>query len=244
MKRHAILIQAPLSGRDKLSGVSADIACWQKFLMSLSGGAWNRDEIVLLKNPSKVTLDSALILAKYSDFSIVAFSGHGFVKKNALGLLETFLYINDTKECPVISEFDLNPGTPRCIVSFDCCRKIETPLLTESVTADFSERATELERSKFREEYERQISMCERGCTHLYSASLDESASDQPSFTQIMMNFAQRWSIDNPRKSMNVRDVMQTTMGLMKANGLKQQTPVYNAGRRLNHFPFIVGGGE
>ena len=59
-----------------------------------------------------------------------------------------------------------------------------------------------------------------------------------------MMNFAQRWSIDNPRKSMNVRDVMQTTMGLMKANGLKQQTPVYNAGRRLNHFPFIVGGGE
>ena len=244
MKRYAILIQAPLSGRDELSGVSADIWGWKNFLMSLSGGAWNKDEIVILTNPSKAILDSALILAKYSDFSLVAFSGHGFAKKNALGFLETFVYINDSKDNSVVSEFDLNPGTPRCIVSLDCCRKVVTPKLTESVMADFSETVSESVRSKYRAEYERQILMCEKGCTRLYSASLDESASDQPSFTQIMMNYAQKWSADNPRKSMNVRDIMQITAGLMIANGLKKQTPVYNGGRRLNHFPFIVGGGE
>lgn len=242
MKRHAILIQAPLSGRDALSGVSADIFGWKKHLMSLSGGAWNRDEIILLKNPSLTTLKSALILAKYSDLAIVAFSGHGFVKKNNLGIFETFLYINESRTGSIVSEFELNPGTPRCIVSLDCCRHVETQSLTECVTADFSETSSEIERLKYRAEYERKFMMCEKGCTRLYSASLDESASDQPSFTQIMMRFAEKWSHDNPNGSMNVRDVLLATADLMKVNGLKQQTPVYNAGRRLNHFPFIIGG--
>ena len=71
MKRIAVLIQSPLSGRDYLSGVGVDIACWQSFLTSLPGGAWNDDEIIVLKNPSKTTLKSSLILAKYSDFAMV-----------------------------------------------------------------------------------------------------------------------------------------------------------------------------
>lgn len=245
MKRVAVLIQSPLSGRDYLSGVGVDIASWQSFLTSLPGGAWNDDEIVILKNPSKTTLKSSLILAKYSDFAIIAFSGHGFVQEDEfLGAPETFLYLNESEDRreSVISEYELNPGTPRCVLSFDCCRKIEPVVLAESVNdeADFS-RVPESVRESFRIEYEHQVMRCEKGCTRLYAASLDESASDRPSFTQILTAFAKKWSLLNPHKSMNFADAMSETTKVMKMRYHLSQTPVYNGGRRLNHFPIVVG---
>lgn len=245
MKRVAVLIQSPLSGRDYLSGVGVDIASWQSFLTSLPGGAWNDDEIVVLKNPSKTTLKSSLILAKYSDFAIVAFSGHGFVQRDEfLGVPETFLYLNESEDRSesVISEYELNPGTPRCVLSFDCCRKIESTVLAESVNddADFS-RVSESDREFFRIEYERQVMRCEKGCSRLYAASLNESASDQPSFTQILTSFVKKWSMLNPHKSMDFANAMSETVNIMKTRYHLSQTPVYNGGRRLNHFPIVIG---
>ena len=245
MKRIAVLIQSPLSGRDYLSGVGVDIACWQSFLTSLPGGAWNDDEIIVLKNPSKTTLKSSLILAKYSDFAIIAFSGHGFVRRDDfLDIPETFLYLNESEDHSesIISEYELNPGTPRCVLSFDCCRKIETSALAESFNDEVNfNGVSESVRNYFRMEYERQIMCCEKGCTRLYAASLDESASDQPSFTQILTNYAKKWSRLNPHKSMDIANAMSGTASIMNVRYNLSQTPVYNGGRRLNHYPFIVG---
>ena len=98
MKRLAILIQSPLSGIDYRPGVCVDITRWIRFLMSLPGGAWTENEILVLNNPTKLQLRTSLIRAKYSDFSIVVFSGHGFVQKDEfLGDDETYLYLKTGK---------------------------------------------------------------------------------------------------------------------------------------------------
>jgi len=244
MKRLAILIQSPLSGIDYRPGVCVDIARWIRFLMSLPGGAWNEDEILVLNNPTKLQLKTSLIRAKYSDFSIVIFSGHGFVQKDEfLGDNEIYLYLNDSENRneSVLSEYELNPGTPRCILSFDCCRDFENRPITECVMDEALSCRSVSNRDFYRREFERQVNRCEKGCTRLYSASVTESANDDPSFTQILLSFAKLWSEENPHKSMNVRDAMYETINIMRNKFHLTQTPEYKGGRRLNHFPLIIG---
>lgn len=244
MKRLAILIQSPLSGIDYRPGVCVDITRWMGFLMSLPGGAWTENEILVLNNPTKLQLRTSLIRAKYSDFSIVVFSGHGFVQKDEfLGDDETYLYLNESEDRneSVISEYELNPGTPRCILSFDCCRDFENRPINECAMDEAFACWSESNREYYRREFERQVMRCEKGCARLYSASVTESANDDPSFTQILLSFVKLWSEENPHKSMNIRDAMRETTNIMKNRYHLSQTPVYNGGRRLNHFPFIIG---
>ena len=244
MKRHAILIQSPLNGIDYRPGVCVDIARWSRFLRSLSGGAWDNEEILVLNNPTKSQLKASLIRAKYSDFSIVVFSGHGFVQKDEfLGDDETYLYLNESENRneSVVSEYELNPGTPRCILSFDCCRDFENRPITECAMDETFSCMSESNRDFYRREFDRQVMRCEKGCTRLYSASVTEGANDDPSFTQILLSFAKLWSDKNPHKSMNIRDAMCEAANIMKNKYHLSQTPVYSGGRRLNHFPLIVG---
>lgn len=245
MKRLAVLIQAPLSGSDYLDGVKTDINCWIKHLTSLAGGAWiqsndDNNEILLLKNPSKVTIKSALSLAKSCDFSLVAFSGHGFVKNDGmLDIPTTFMYINEDEN---ISEWELNPGSPRCILSLDCCRNyMRSDALDESL-ANETYSFAETNRDFFRQKYESQILQCEKGCTRLYAASLDQSASDRPSFTQILTRSAALFNDLYPTLSLDIKDAMLRTSTELRETFKLNQTPVYNGGRRLKHFPFVVGG--
>ena len=125
--RMAVLIQAPLNGKDYLDGVRKDIACWKRHLLSLEGGAWHSNEIYELKHPSKENLIHVMTLARDCDFAIVAFSGHGFIKKDELGFPKTWVYINESKNRneSIAPEILLNPGTPRCLISLDCCQKYE-----------------------------------------------------------------------------------------------------------------------
>lgn len=244
MERLAILIQAPLSGSDYRSGVCLDIVRWKNFLTSLPGGAWNEDEIIVLTNPSKKELSVPIIKAKYSDFALIAFSGHGFIQKDDfLDDVETFLYLNDSRNRSesTISEYEMNPGTPRCILSFDCCRDFEKGPVFESIKDEAYSRVYGAGREYYRKEFERQVLRCEKGCTRLYSASLTEEANDKPSFTQILISFAERWSKINPHKSLNIRDAIFETADIMNKRYHISQTPEYNGGRRLNHFPFIIG---
>jgi hypothetical protein len=77
MKRKAILIESSnVSGESDLPGARIDIENWLRFLSSRIGGAWDSDEIVILRKPSLSQLDSALKQAS-DRYCFVAFSGHG-----------------------------------------------------------------------------------------------------------------------------------------------------------------------
>lgn len=237
MKRYAILIQAPLNGADYLKGVAVDIACWRKHLKTLFGGAWLDEEIILLKNPSKSVLSNALTMAKFADYSIVIFSGHGFVKKGPLGFPETWVYINDfpNEDEATFPVNKLNPGTPRCLVSIDCCRKYTEPsLLTESQISFSNEEL----RHYYRNLFDKQVLNCEKGCCRIYGAKIGESANDELSFSQVLMKIAE--TKGNNHISSTVQEcVNEAITAFMEIH--PQQHPSYNGGRRLRHFPFVTG---
>lgn len=114
MKRRALLI-----GNSRgLAGVKQDIANFQAFLMGRYGGAWRRDEIIHMMNPSLADLRSQLnaVKAEQNDFAIVMFSGHGGYERT------TVLEINGQNE--IVDDTELMGLAPRQISIFDCCRAL------------------------------------------------------------------------------------------------------------------------
>lgn len=239
MKRLAILIQSGLSGDDYLTEVTLDIAGWYRHLISLEGGAWEEDEIILLKNPSKFLFEKTISRAQKADFAIVVFSGHGLVFADESGFPETFVYINDSdnKDESLVPVKNLNPGTPRCILSIDCCRKIAEKPLGKSMSS-FSE-TIDNKRLIYRDYYERVVLNCEKGCCRIYSAGLDECVEDEDSFTVMLMRVA-----ENCKREKRFMTIKEATSAAIKefAHDNPQQHPSYNGGRRLKHFPFVIGG--
>ena len=86
MKRRAFLIggnyQEP---GNSLSGVGPDIAAWKQYLMSPCGGSWAEDEILDLSGDSKDNIVSMLQVGRTVDYSLVCFSGHGYLTKDRFG---------------------------------------------------------------------------------------------------------------------------------------------------------------
>lgn len=111
MKRKALLI-ANLDA----AGAQNDINNWYRFLRSGRGGAWNEEEIQILKNPSETYLKMWLNLIKLDscDFVIVVYAGHGGWERS------TILEINPDGE--TVSENSLKGLAPREILTLDCCR--------------------------------------------------------------------------------------------------------------------------
>lgn len=117
MRRIALLI----GNSNGLEGVKKDLYDWRNFLVSISGGAWVKDEIKILMNPSKVDLLNFIGgIRDKNDFAIVIYSGHGGYSK------ETILEINENEE--IVTETDLLNIAPKQISVFDCCRSLVTNL--------------------------------------------------------------------------------------------------------------------
>jgi hypothetical protein len=122
MRRQAILI----GNAEGLSGVKIDIANFEGFLTSATGGAWRRDEIKTLVNPSRNSLMRAIAEIKGArpDYVITYFSGHGLQRR------ETTLIINEYSEA--ISEGDLSGLAERQLSIYDCCRAREEEMVKAS----------------------------------------------------------------------------------------------------------------
>lgn len=63
MKRHAILI-GDAGANHELTGVHLDLDNYATFLKSLRGGAWNNDEITLLKDRSSECFSNEIMKIK------------------------------------------------------------------------------------------------------------------------------------------------------------------------------------
>lgn len=113
MRRKALLI-----GNSRgLAGVKRDMVNFSNFLTGLYGGAWKKEEeIVMMMNPTLVVLRNKLnaIKTERNDFVIVLFSGHGGYQRG------TVLEINEHEE--TIYDNELMGLASRQISIFDCCR--------------------------------------------------------------------------------------------------------------------------
>lgn len=179
MKRKAILVGSNFD--TKISGVKADIIAWRDFLLSPLGGAWTESEIEILEDArTSQEVIEAINAAACVDYAFISFSGHGGIYKRGkdfLGLQETFIYLSESE---ILSERQLNPGhnCPRCTILLDCCRK-HVPelgfLLKESFTmVDVDDKI----KSFFRNVFDKQLEISDKGCVKIYSTEIDHVAAD------------------------------------------------------------------
>ena len=166
MKRVALLI----GNSSSLVGVIKDLHDWHHFLTSSIGGAWNQDEIILLKNPSKFDLLNCIkgIRGKF-DFAIIVYTGHGGYDR------ETIFEINGKGE--TINETDLLDIAPKQISVFDCCRVGNDTPLNESLRS-FSMGGILHNKEYVRAVYEKRIEQAINQQIRLYACCIGETAED------------------------------------------------------------------
>lgn len=163
MKRKALLICNNGAG-----GATHDIDKWQNFLLSGEGGVWERTEISLCVNPSRIELLKAINIIKASgfDFVLVAFAGHGEWKRS------TILEINPSGES--ISESEFNNLAPREIVCLDCCRGISR--IAESATEVQLRMFSANQKAYLRQIYDSRMMQAVPQIVKLYACQVGESA--------------------------------------------------------------------
>ena len=230
MKRRAFLIGGDYKKPgDYLSGISADIVAWKQYLMSSYGGCWTGDEIVDLSGSSKEYISTVLQAASMIDYSLVCFSGHGYLAKDKWGFSVTKVWINDVVE---MSERELNPGSSWTMMLLDCCRKgpgyEKIALANESLNMSLQYNTRTI--------FDNELLKCEKGLVTVYAAGEGEGAADERSFSRVLMGVSK----DKVGASANGVLHIDEAVRLANEEMPPQQNPVYRGGRRLHHFPFAV----
>lgn len=229
MTRRAYLIGGRYS-EDRLEGVCADIDAWKEFLQSPIGGSWRQDEIVDLSGQGATSVCATLRSGRLVDYSFVCFSGHGRAELDPDGYSTTFVWVNDGEEVP---EYDLNPGSARCTMLFDCCRRLPKEPSLESFSMDV---AIDMAQYDTHAVFNRALLACEKGLVRIYGTELDHGAADEKSFTRMMIKYSKAAVESCEDGVLRLPDAVRGAKKWLD----EQQTPVYRGGRRLGHFPFAI----
>ena len=240
MNRKAIIIGSNYDST--LSGVKADIVEWKKFLLSPIGGAWNPDELIILKDARTVDeVITAIKSAENTDYAFIAFSGHGGIYKreqNWLGILETFICLDKNE---ILSEYYLNPGPSckRCTILLDCCRT-SMPDVNKFIKIAFAQENCDDELKKcYRNLFDKQLDLSDMGCVKIYATGIGYGAEDENSFSRNLIESAKLHMKSNQCSTLYLNDAVYIASEAMTDIN-PQQIPQYVGGRRNRHFPFAV----
>jgi hypothetical protein len=243
IKRHAILAAVGrATGETPLEGVYRDVNTMRKYLLTNAGGAWDKDEIDTLVDFNRDDLLSLISKIPTPDYLIVLFSGHGYEKpvRGPLGLsaYETRMVCVDGKH---ISVNDLCPDCERRLIILDCCRGVVEEAREKisffrlgrlSITPFWA-------RQRARLLFDRAISLSEYGTIRIHGCRLNGSASDEYSFTSVLISSAYKWSSYSFMKVCPVNFIFDVAAVDFKLLEPKQH-PELDGGRRRNWFPFAV----
>lgn len=244
MIRKAILIGSP-NVAPKLPGVDVDLRDLQEFLYSSEGGAWEQHEMEVLRDPSKITVLKSLEKAQMADYVFIVCSGHG-EHNVGYGLDETAMWLNE-KEKIYIRE--INPKNKRHLVIVDVCRNIVKVPIFESFA--MAEQRTlhksASDRSYARRLFDNAIIASSEGRIVAYSCDKNQSAGDDGEggiFTQSLLKSPFEISKIRKQRGQYSQTVdINESFELAKAKTYRlnaPQSPVLNAGRRREFFPFGV----
>lgn len=241
IKRQAILIGAP-SVNPELPGVRKDIDDFKNFLLSDKGGAWKLHEITTLIDQSHFVVKSHIDLAQSADYAFILCAGHG-EHRVGRNIDETVMYLN---EKDTISINEVNPKNRRHLVIVDTCRvlvKIKElameALAKSELRMDFSEAYID-----YRKVFDDAILNTSEGRIVAYSCDINQAAGDDGSggvFTQALLSTANRFKPAGYGKYdiVNISQAFDVAKEITYAKNAPQ-SPVFNAGRRRDYFPFCI----
>lgn len=166
MKRKAIII----GNSRELNATPMDMLRFSKFLMSLQGGAWEKEEIVEYKDKAANDILKVIddIKAENNDYVIVYFTGHGGVQG------DTILEVNSASE--LLKENSFFGLATRQLNIMDCCRCLATtPLSIYGSSRGMSPMQRAL-RDEVRKEYEELVMNAAPQLVRMYSCREGESS--------------------------------------------------------------------
>jgi hypothetical protein len=166
MKRKAIII----GNSRELNATPMDMLRFSKFLMSLQGGAWEKEEIVECKDKAANDILKVIddIKAENNDYVIVYFTGHGGVQG------DTILEVNPASE--LLKENSFFGLATRQLNIMDCCRcLVTTPLSIYGSSRGMSPMQRAL-RDEVRKEYEELVMNAAPQLVRMYSCREGESS--------------------------------------------------------------------
>lgn len=173
MNKGILIIGNPGKGKHYCEGVEKDLLNYRKYFSSITGGAWEDDEIKTLLCPTVTEMNKSINILNDMDYSIIIFSGHGYSNINGETIIELS---NDGDE---YSE-NILKSTMRTVI-IDCCRKLWIPTRLEK-RADFMNLYESTGHSRLRElariKYEDYIKNSNGMPVVMYSCSSGECAND------------------------------------------------------------------
>ena len=174
MNKGILIIGNPGKGKHYCEGVEKDLLNYRKYFSSITGGAWEDDEIKTLLCPTVTEMNRAVNVLDEMDYSVIVFSGHGYSNING----ETIIELSDDGD-----EYSENilKATNRTVI-IDCCRKLWLPPTILEKRADFMNLYESARYSSLRElarlKYEDYIKNSNGMPVVMYSCSLGECAND------------------------------------------------------------------
>ena len=240
MKRQAILIEAPGQENTQkyLHGVEYDIKNYIKFLKSPTGGAWDKTEILAIKNPEKKELLNAINKVD-ADYLLIIFSGHGAYSLQG----QTILAINRTEYLTLNNL--IAKKVPKQILIVDACRSFVDSGISGFIGEELCSFPSRLLKTKARRLFDGYINKCENGIIVCYSCCIGETSFDnnhEGYFTTSLLNTTKEW-VEKP-SSFNILPIHHAITKTKKyiVNYLTdEQTPILKVNKqRKCWFPFAV----
>lgn len=228
--RKAILIGCPGHNDNFLSGVKGDLENMSRFLQSNKGGAWMRNEIIVLQNPSRYEALS-LVQSTIADYVFVYFSGHGFSALN-----NSMVVLRDH----AISDCDFLNDSPRQLVIIDACRNYSASGL--SGVPEFDEQVDHFESAAY-QVFSESIACSPEGKLIVHATQPGKYSYDSPSggyFTQALLHVATRMRTDEYYSPCTMSSVLYHVPALLKQNRNNQVPNItYRSGNLT--VPFALG---
>lgn len=237
LSRKAILIGAP-SVEQYLPGVIQDIKDMKAFLLSPTGGAWREDEIVTLVDQSKGTVTKHLNSCAEIDYAFILCAGHG--EHQVLGTNgSTVIYLTEEDTLSIDS---INSRAKRQLVIADVCRHERKIAIPESLLKAAMESYSAEDIFDYRAAFDFAVMNCSEGRIVAYSCSVNQSAGEDEkggAFTQALLASPNNFLPNGSHGIVNVKQAFDWAYRQL-TNNSSSQTPVFNAGRRLDYYPFAV----
>lgn len=243
MKRRALLISYPgEDGQpDYCPGVNEDIKHYRNFLTSPNGGSWLPDELEHLPCPALSQVRNSVGKLQYYDYSLVAFSGHGWYStiENS-----TILCLRKGVQ---MDHVELRHGAPRHTLILDSCRLRHAFPLIEEQMMKFAADAVHLDPGRCREVFDQAIQASPKTTIVAFSCDSEtdtgETAADTPqggAYTASLLTIARNWAKQTRQvAALSVIEAHDAAARHVTARW-DQQHPQIEKPRSGPYFPFAV----
>lgn len=240
MKRQAILIGAPgqEDAKKYLHGVEYDIKNYIKFLKSPTGGAWDKSEIISIKNPDKNTLLNTINKVD-TDYLLIVFSGHGAYSLQG----QTILAINRTEYLTLNNL--IAKKVPKQMLIVDACRSFVDSGISGFLGEKLRSFPSRLLKTTARQLFDGYINRCENGIVVCYSCSVGQTSFDSNDggyFTTSLLDTTKEW-LEKPStfNILPIHHAFTKTKNYIVNYLTDEQTPQLKVNKQRKFwFPFAV----